>query len=76
LETENYTDENKNWSEPLEAAEILSAKDATVIESLEIEMSPYVSDSGCEQHSSIVSETFIKEIPPTVLDDRTPRRFN
>jgi hypothetical protein len=44
----HYIEKNKDLSEPLEAIEILLAKDATVIESLEIEMSPLVSDSGCD----------------------------
>ncbi|KAI7971560.1 hypothetical protein EIK77_005255 [Talaromyces pinophilus] len=48
---------------------MLLSKHATVIESLETEILPFVSDSGCEQHSSTVSETFIEEMPPTVLDD-------
>lgn len=65
----HYIEENKDLSEPLQATEILLAKDATVLESLEIEMSPLISDSGCEQHSSTILETFIEEVPPTVLDD-------
>ncbi|GAM42243.1 hypothetical protein TCE0_044r16026 [Talaromyces pinophilus] len=65
----HYIEKNKDLSEPLQATEILLAKDATVLESQEIEMPPLISDSGYEQHSSTVSETFIEEIPPNVLDD-------
>jgi hypothetical protein len=65
----HYLGKNKDLSEPLQVTEILLAKDATVLESLEIEMSPLLLDSRCEQHSSTVSETFIEEMPPTVLDD-------
>ncbi|KAF3389998.1 hypothetical protein DPV78_011870, partial [Talaromyces pinophilus] len=64
----HYVKKNKDLSGPQEATESLSVEDAIVMGSLEIEMSPLVSNSGCEQHSSTVSETIIEEMPPTVLD--------
>ncbi|KUL81608.1 hypothetical protein ZTR_10656 [Talaromyces verruculosus] len=65
----HYIEKNNDLSEPLEATEMLLPKHATVIESLETEMLPFVSDVGCEQHNSTVSETFLKGMRPTVLDD-------
>lgn len=48
---------------------MLLSKYTIVIESLEIEMLPFVSDSRYKQHSSTVLETFIEEMPLTILDD-------
>ncbi|RAO69047.1 uncharacterized protein BHQ10_005059 [Talaromyces amestolkiae] len=68
IRDDHYIEKNKDFSEPLDATVASSATDATVIEPLEIEMSPLVSDSGCEQHRSTVSDTSIEEMPPTALD--------
>ncbi|EEA19277.1 hypothetical protein TMatcc_009403 [Talaromyces marneffei ATCC 18224] len=65
----HYTEKNNGLSEPPEATERLLAEDATGTRFLEIGISPLLSDSEIERHDSAAPDTFIEEIPSTVLDD-------
>ncbi|OKL55221.1 hypothetical protein UA08_09510 [Talaromyces atroroseus] len=66
---EHYTEENTRLCEPSETTETSLAEDLTVTRSLEIGMSPLLSDGEIERHRSPVAEKFLGEMPSTVPDD-------
>ncbi|EED18651.1 hypothetical protein TSTA_123800 [Talaromyces stipitatus ATCC 10500] len=69
VDSDGFDEKDKNKDQNICDQKIEQDACQSLIESLETEMSPLVSDSGCEQHCSTVLETFIEEIPSTVLDD-------